>query len=156
MRNNNCNEFPTKKDMVYWLIILVLALVMVSVWRVEDPKKLSGQLSLGAALLSMLLAVVGIIIPFIQGNETSRQNFTLLEHISVLTKEIALYRKLTETYEHVTIKMAEDLKEKQETNHIAKTSEGFLIWQEKQTEINDIKRGISELSGSLTLKNNRQ
>ncbi|MED1785197.1 hypothetical protein P4V43_25585 [Brevibacillus fortis] len=162
MKNGEGNSFPSKKDMCYWLIIAVLAIVVVSIWRVDNPDKLAGQLSLGAALLSMLLAVVGIIIPFIQGNETSRQNFKLLEHISTLTKEVALYSKLANTVELAAVKMAEELKKKQEvesksnannnSSHVAITSEGYMIWQQKQDEINDLKRGISDLSSSMTIR----
>lgn len=86
--DKNRSDFPEKKDLIYWMIIIFLALVTVIVWRVDSPKTLTEQISLGAALFSILLAVVGIIIPYIQGNETNRQNFKILGEINRVSENL--------------------------------------------------------------------
>lgn len=92
--DNKLKEFPEKKDLIYWIIIMFLALVTVSVWRVDSPKTLTEQISLGAALFSILLAVVGIIIPYIQGNETNRQNFKILGEINRVSENLVQLNSL--------------------------------------------------------------
>jgi len=95
-KDNIKGNFPEKKDFIYWIILLFIILVLVIVWRVKDPKMLADQITLGAALFSILLAVVGIIIPYIQGNETNRQNFQMLGEINRITESIVGLSSLKE------------------------------------------------------------
>lgn len=85
-------KWPTTKDFVYWQIFSVVLIVYLLVKGIPNPNVLSDKLTLGAAIFSILLAVVAIIIPFIQSNETSRQSFQMLSEVSKLTAE---FSKLT-------------------------------------------------------------
>ncbi|MCM3141321.1 hypothetical protein [Brevibacillus sp. MER 51] len=85
-------KWPTTKDFIYLQIFSVILIVFLLVNGIPNPEVLSEKLVLGAALFSILLAGVAIIIPFIQSNETSRQSFQMLSEVSKLTSE---FSKLT-------------------------------------------------------------
>lgn len=85
-------KWPTTKDFVYLQIFSVSLIVFLLVNGIPNPEVLSDKLALGAALFSILLAGVAIIIPFVQSNETSRQSFQMLSEVSKLTSE---FSKLT-------------------------------------------------------------
>lgn len=85
-------KWPTTKDFVYLQIFSVILIVFLVVNGIPNPEVLSDKLALGAALFSILLAGVAIIIPFVQSNETSRQSFQMLSEVSKLTSE---FSKLT-------------------------------------------------------------
>lgn len=84
-------DFITKKDLVYIIIFLILLLILLFTLNFEDPKYLTDQLSLGATIFSIFLAVVAILITFIQSNESSRQSSEMTKQINNQTQEISKF-----------------------------------------------------------------
>ncbi|WDV05064.1 MULTISPECIES: hypothetical protein [Lysinibacillus] len=81
-------EFPTKKDMTYWILIIVVLLVCVSVWKTEDSASLAGDLSLGGTLLSIFLAIIAIIFSFIQSSDANSHNKEMIGKMDSLTNSL--------------------------------------------------------------------
>src|SRR5699024_1674152 len=81
-------EFPTKKDLVYWLVGVLLILAVVIVWRTKDPSLLLDEISLGGTIISIVLALVAIFFTFIQSSESSRQSSNMIKQINKLTAQI--------------------------------------------------------------------
>lgn len=75
-------DFPEKKDLFYIIFFLIVVVVVLFVVKFEDPKFLVDQLSLGATLFSILLAVMAILISFIQSSESSKQSMQITKEIS--------------------------------------------------------------------------
>lgn len=65
----------TKKDLGYWILILVLAIITILTWRLGDNPDVIGYLGFGGTIASILLAVVALIYSFFQtaasGNTTA-------------------------------------------------------------------------------------
>lgn len=101
-------EFPTKKDLYYWIIFLLCLLIALFVFKIDDPKYLTDQLSLGATIFSIFLAVIAILISFMQSNESSRQSAEMTKEISTQTQEIV---RLSTRYEDILNKQS-DVNEK--------------------------------------------
>jgi len=86
--------FPDKKDLAYWILILIIIISFVATWRTDDPGKLADQLSLGGTLLSVLLAVVAIVFSFIQSSDSTRSSSDVINKISEATQNIAVLHEL--------------------------------------------------------------
>lgn len=82
-------DFPTKKDLYYIIAFLIFSIIMVFTLKFEDPKYLTEQLSLGATLFSIFLAVIAILITFIQSNESSRQSSQMSRDINNQSVQLA-------------------------------------------------------------------
>lgn len=54
----------TKKDLGYWILILVLAIITILTWRLGDNPDVIGYLGFGGTIASILLAVVALIYSF--------------------------------------------------------------------------------------------
>lgn len=91
--------FPEKKDLTYWLLILLIIISVVSTWRTDEPGKLADQLSLGGTFLSILLAVVAIIFSFIQSSSSSKQTERLVDKISRLMHIIEGLERVSKSLE---------------------------------------------------------
>ncbi|MHB0881702.1 hypothetical protein ACYCSE_17135 [Paenibacillus sp. SEL1] len=142
-------KFPEKKDLMYWIIILIMAMVTVIIWRVDAPKTLTDQITLGASLFSILLAVVGIIIPYIQGNETSRQNLELVNKVGDLSEKIVSLHSLINKQKVLNDKV-EEINSK--STQVPSSNEGWVIWKEEKQDIDkEIERLNNELIGSITV-----
>ncbi|MGG3505082.1 hypothetical protein ABES58_06310 [Paenibacillus lautus] len=81
--------FPTKKDLYYIIAFLIFLIIMIFTLKFEDPKYLTEQLSLGATLFSIFLAVIAILITFIQSNESSRQSSQMSRDINNQSVQLA-------------------------------------------------------------------
>jgi hypothetical protein len=81
-------DFPAKKDLVYWILIIITILAFISVWRTENTGTLLDDISLASTWLSILLAIAAIIFTFIQSAESSRQSFDMIKEINKLTSQI--------------------------------------------------------------------
>lgn len=64
-----------RKDLIYWIIILVLAIITIFTVKLGDNPDVIGYLGFGGTIVSILLAVVALIYSFIQtaasGNTTA-------------------------------------------------------------------------------------
>lgn len=81
-------DFPEKKDLVYWLLMLIIFISVIIAWRTRDPELLINQISLGSTFLSILLAVVAIFFSFVQSNQSSRESSETLKELSNITAQI--------------------------------------------------------------------
>ncbi|MCC5801843.1 hypothetical protein [Rossellomorea vietnamensis] len=88
MKKELKEEFPDKKDLVYWLLMLIIFVSIVIAWRTKDPALLINQISLGSTFLSILLAVVAIFFSFVQSNQSSRESSETLRELSNITTQI--------------------------------------------------------------------
>ncbi|SEB15825.1 hypothetical protein SAMN05421743_12150 [Thalassobacillus cyri] len=97
-RKNNYikKDFPSKKDLVYWIFILIVFISVIVAWRTSNPETLLNQISLGSTFLSILLAVIAIFFSFIHSNESSRQSSDLLKEMNKVTNEIVSLNGLRE------------------------------------------------------------
>lgn len=81
----------TKKDLGYWILILVLAIITILTWRLGDNPDVIGYLGFGGTIASILLAVVALIYSFFQtaasGNTTAILEDSA-ERIEVVTKSL--------------------------------------------------------------------
>ncbi|MHA7963540.1 hypothetical protein ACX93W_05285 [Paenibacillus sp. CAU 1782] len=81
--------FPTKKDLFYWILILLVFLILVSVWRTDDPGKLVDEISLGGTFFSILLAVIAIIFSFVQSSDSSRSTNQIADKIAAMSHSLS-------------------------------------------------------------------
>lgn len=88
-KNKESDTFPTKKDLFYWLLITLIFIIVVSVWKTDDPGDLADQIALGGTFFSILLAVIAIIFSFVQSSNASIKTHRISEQISYLTQSIA-------------------------------------------------------------------
>lgn len=93
---NDKTKFPTKKDMTYWILMIVLLLTVVSVWKTNDPESLTNQLSLGGTLLSIFLAIIAIIFSFIQSSDTNSHNKEMIGKMDALTNSLKYLDELND------------------------------------------------------------
>ncbi|MFJ7825262.1 hypothetical protein [Psychrobacillus sp. NPDC096623] len=104
-------NFPTKKDMTYWILILIIILTVVSVWRTNDSSMLTNQLTLGGTLLSIFLAIIAIIFSFIQSSDTSSHNKEIIVKINELTQNMKYLNDLNSDTADEIVKRKRNLKE---------------------------------------------
>jgi hypothetical protein len=97
----NYETFPSKKDLFYWLLIGFILLIVVSIWRVNDPGILTNQLALGGTLLSIILAVVAIIFSFLQSTESTRGTYSIIERVSEVSKSISTLSSIKNDLESI-------------------------------------------------------
>lgn len=104
-----CNfNFPERKDMTYWILIIVVILVFVSVWKTEDSASLAGDLSLGGTLLSIFLAIIAIIFSFIQSSDANSHNKQMIGKIDSLITSLKYLDDLNnEKIQEIEIKSSE-------------------------------------------------
>lgn len=113
-------DFPAKKDLYYIIAFLIFSIIMIFTLKFEDPKYLTEQLSLGATLFSIFLAVIAILITFIQSNESSRQSSQMSKEINnqsvQLAKMSAIYTDLMSKQQDANEETSEKIAKKIQGN----------------------------------------
>ncbi len=93
------NDFPSKKDLVYWILLLTIISIAVIVWLYNDPGKFNTQISLAGTLLSIALAVIAIIFSIIQSSNVEQLS-SMAERVNELVaSNNSLTQKLHEQIE---------------------------------------------------------
>lgn len=162
---NILKDFPTRKDLFYWLLISLLFTIVVSVWKTNNPGMLVDQISLGGTFLSILLAVVAIIFSFVQSNETSRSSFHIIERIGEVAESISalngLKSELTQTIEYQkrtaneVAKGLEEMKNATDDSELkSKAEKGLIVWKEVQEKIRENEMNY-DLSGGIYVRNSQ-
>ncbi|WP_270164861.1 hypothetical protein [Paenibacillus sp. SYP-B4298] len=82
-------EFPTKKDIVYWLIMVIIIGCFTLAFLVEDPNSVNAKLSLTATVLSISLAIIAIVFSFVQSSDSSRNSLSLMERFNTVAEHIS-------------------------------------------------------------------
>ncbi|WP_213614366.1 hypothetical protein [Paenibacillus lactis] len=160
-------DFPTKKDLYYWILFLVFLLIALFVYKFDDPKYLTDQLSLGATIFSIFLAVIAILITFMQSNESSRQSAQMSKEINTQTQEIIrlstryeeILNKQSDVNEKVTEQVIDTLSSNQNVPEdvLNKIKELVDTAKVKQDQLNYEKELIhSELSGSVYIMSQKE
>lgn len=126
----------TKKDIIFGFIIfyLVTIIVLVFIWRAGDNQELINQISLGASISSILLALVAIIYAYFQTNNSSQQN-TLVQQTLL---------KITEKVE--TIGLVRQEMEMFFQNHTTKNDEMYKNIEAIRSSIDQIYKASEEAS----------
>ncbi|KOY12740.1 hypothetical protein [Paenibacillus xylanivorans] len=101
MKDKKDERFPDKKDLTYWILILLILFTVVATWKTEDPGRLSAELALGGTILSILLGVVAIIFSFIQSSSSSRQSEKLIDRIAKMTSTVESLSRVSDSLENV-------------------------------------------------------
>ncbi|OMF17224.1 hypothetical protein BK131_04470 [Paenibacillus amylolyticus] len=136
-------DFPEKKDLFYIIFFLVVVVVVLFVVKFEDPKFLVDQLSLGATLFSILLAVMAILISFIQSSESSKQSMQITKEISDQSGKIGT---LSDQY-------AKFIEEQRKSSE--ETGEKVLETLEKSQDISpETKKEVETVIAEAKLKQN--
>ncbi|QHZ55799.1 hypothetical protein M655_009175 [Brevibacillus sp. NSP2.1] len=142
-------NFPETKDFIYWMLILIIFIVVISVWKTNEPKVLNDQLSLGATIFSILLAVVAVILPYIQANETARQHSQVLSEMNKISENIiALNNMKHELSENIKLQaaiaddVAKSLEKMKSATSDAETKEradeGLIIWSKTRNRMEEM------------------
>src|SRR5699024_5429399 len=66
-------EFPCRKDLTYWILMLILVLIFLFVFCQKNPSLVNSQLALLTTVSSITLAVIAIIFSFIQSSLNTKQ-----------------------------------------------------------------------------------
>lgn len=157
--------FPDKKDLAYWILILIIIISFVATWRTDDPGKLADQLSLGGTLISILLAVVAIIFSFIQSSDSSRSTLEVLDRINAATNSLdtleRLNKEMSTSFEKmyfVTSEMAHGMQKMKESTSdvetINKVESGLIIWEKVQEKVHEATES-HDLPVTLFIRNKR-
>lgn len=160
-------DFPTKKDLYYWILFLVFLLIALFVYKFDDPKYLTDQLSLGATIFSIFLAVIAILITFMQSNESSRQSAQMSKEINTQTQEIIrlstryeeILNKQSDVNEKVTEQVIDTLSSNQDVPEdvLSKIKDLLKTAKDKQDQLNYEKELIhSELPRPIYIMTNKE
>jgi Na+-transporting NADH:ubiquinone oxidoreductase subunit NqrC len=128
-------DFPEKKDLVYWLLILLIFISVVVAWRTRDPSLLINQISLGSTFLSILLAVVAIFFSIVQSNQSSRESNKTLKELNNLTTQIVSLNSIKDDLSKVVNEYQNAIISFNSKSEAVKGEEGVPI-SEKMEKIN--------------------
>ena len=92
-------NFPTKKDLTYWILFLILINIFVYVLFIKDPSLVNSKLSLASTITSIALALIAILFSFVQSSDSSNQNNNLLSELAKVTTTIEKLQKVSESIE---------------------------------------------------------
>ncbi|WP_281659445.1 hypothetical protein [Halobacillus sp. Cin3] len=120
--NNGKCSFPDKKDMTYWIIILVLFSIGAFTVYYGSDKDVISHIGFGGTIVSILLALIAIIYSFYQSN----------------------------TYENATHKLdTSAVKIEEATNKLSNVSEVEKVVDEFKVEVQDMRTSIHGLETIL-------
>lgn len=81
-------ELITKKDLFYWLVILLAGMILIFVWKVGEQDTLINQFSLAGSVSSILLALIAIAYAFFQTNDASNENKLMIQTLDKIREEV--------------------------------------------------------------------
>ncbi|MGD0032534.1 hypothetical protein SLT67_14295 [Paenibacillus illinoisensis] len=146
MKDKKNERFPDKKDLTYWMLIILILFTVVATWKTEDPGRLSAELALGGTILSILLGVVAIIFSFIQSSSSSRQSEKLIDRIAKMTSTVESLSRVSDSLEKVNKQQIERIE------NIGTKLHGYL--NEIGTKLSEDKEkpniaGVEEVVGKI-------
>lgn len=109
-------EFIEKKDMFYWIVMLVASLVLTFVWRAGDQSTLVNQISLVGSVSSILLALIAIGYAFFQTNDAGNENKLMLQTLHNIREEVQQLEEINESLGNVKGEFT-DFKESTQNNN---------------------------------------
>lgn len=102
-------EFPSKKDLVYWLIILIVVGSFAFAIVLVDPASSNAKLSLTSTVLSISLAIIAIIFSFVQSSDSSRNSLSLIERFNSVAEGLAIITSQKEIVKNETTEKMKEL-----------------------------------------------
>lgn len=152
-------KFPSTKDYIYWLFIALIAITVVIVWRSDSPKYLMDEISLGATIISILLAVIAILFTIIQSTESTRQSFDMVKEINKLTSQMinltAMNEQLTQEFKEKKVKYEEVIDGFIQNDQSLKSSK--ILWNVSENSNTDNAQSTeSSIGATITVSTNLQ
>ncbi|RPK08297.1 hypothetical protein [Priestia endophytica] len=120
---NNEKKFPTRKDMTYWIIILILFMVGSFTVYYGSNKDMVSHIGFGGTIVSILLAVIAIIYSFYQSStyeSTTHKLDSSAQKIEEATKQlsnVSEMRNLLENFKDEVREISFNIKELEEINN---------------------------------------
>lgn len=142
-------EFPEKKDLVYWILIILIFLSLTIAWRTRDPDLLISQISLGSTFLSILLAVVAIIFSFVQSNRSTMESRETLKELSNVTSQIISLNSIKDELSKVVSEYEKAIVTFNNKNEQVETT----IGENKAIKINEINQEFKSKINSIQKQN---
>jgi len=159
------NKFPDRKDMTYWLIVMVMLLIFTFVLNQNNPTLVNSKLSLLGTLTSIALAIIAIIFSFIQSNSSSNQlrevamqTSKIVSNLSEVTRNITSLEEVKEAIEEYNevslnkVSQIESMLNKISTDISESTTENFR--EIKDRALKEIKQiSQDDIATTITVSN---
>ncbi|PFJ00314.1 hypothetical protein [Priestia megaterium] len=173
------NKFPTKKDMTYWIIILILFIVGSFTFYYGSNKSMVSHIGFGGTIVSILLAVIAIIYSFYQSStyesttyklDTSAQKIeeattqlsdvseikvvleSFKDEVKEINESIIDLKEISNTIGNGVDSMKESFEDTRKTIYesVTPNSQGYAVVEEREFSIEFFKKTL-EGGGNLPL-----